>query len=438
VATPARTACVLAAWTALAACADLIGVDAISYRENDDAADVTRDAADVTRDAADATADAADATVDSTPDAADAIADAADAAEGSSRPRDAAHFDAPFLATAISAGAAHTCALDIAGQLYCWGANGSYQLGDDNPSDLPWPNAPLSGRTFTYVATGATHSCVATATSTTCFGANDHGQLGTGDTSDVRLHQMNAGGPLATGDGFTCQIHDGGATSCWGNDNSGQLGNLEAGLAGQVLSVVSAGSSHACGIRGSHQDGLCWGAGSEGQLGDGLMHAVSGPVIVQGGMFAQIAAGAHHTCAIQAPGTQLACWGANQSGEVGKDGGPQYKPVNVTGVQATNIAAGDQFTCAITNDAGIQCWGLNDRGQLGVPPTLLRTSTPVAVPLAGKPHEITAGGAHACALVEDTNGRDVVFCWGANDHGQLGDGTAGPGASAGPTRVLGP
>jgi alpha-tubulin suppressor-like RCC1 family protein len=84
------------------------------------------------------------------------------------------------------------------------------------------------------------------------------------------------------------------------------------------------------------------------------------------------------------------------------------------------VAAGDDHACAVTSDGGLVCWGKNDAGQLGPNAAgLLRSVRPVAVFASGVTSVVAGGGRHTCAVQGGT-----VQCWGANDAGQLGDGTA--------------
>jgi alpha-tubulin suppressor-like RCC1 family protein len=77
--------------------------------------------------------------------------------------------------------------------------------------------------------------------------------------------------------------------------------------------AVSVGGSHACAIRRDH--GLwCWGSGSSGQLGPGVV-ASTPPFEVRTGVVA-VAAGSAHTCTLELDGL-VRCFGANDAGQLG-------------------------------------------------------------------------------------------------------------------------
>lgn len=143
--------------------------------------------------------------------------------------------------------------------------------------------------------------------------------------------------------------------------------------------------------------------------------AASAPGVAAG----MLAAGYLHTCRVtDAGGVQ--CWGDNGFGQLG-DGTrtDRATPVNVVGLNESvvELSAGGYQTCAVTSAGAVKCWGANDLGQLGDGST---TSSPVPVAVVGLGagvRSIASGYEHTCVVT--TGG--AVKCWGANESGQLGD-----------------
>jgi len=99
-------------------------------------------------------------------------------------------------------------------------------------------------------------------------------------------------------------------------------------------------------------------------------------------------------------------------------------------LSVASVAAGAWASCAVLYSSEIRCWGDNSLGQLG---NASVASSPLPVPnkiFDGKNRlasmVVTSWGDSFCALATDGS----VWCWGANDSGQLGDGTYSPSASA--------
>ncbi len=140
---------------------------------------------------------------------------------------------------------------------------------------------------------------------------------------------------------------------------------------------------------------------------------------------ASVAAGFDFTCALTTGGG-VKCWGVGHDGQLG-DGTTQARslPGDVTGLTegVVAIAAGYQHACAITGSGSVKCWGANDRGQLGDGTTTNRTTPVDAFGLGSGVAALSldrfSTSRHACALTADGG----VKCWGVNDQGELGDGT---------------
>src|SRR5204862_7232041 len=116
----------------------------------------------------------------------------------------------------------------------------------------------------------------------------------------------------------------------------------------------------------------------------------------------------------------VTCWGAGDAGQLGQ-GAPSSALVPGPAVElpgaASAVAAGDDFTCALLIDGRVFCWGDGAQGQLGTGDRSSRAApgaAPVALPKRAR--AVSAGGAHACARLED----QTLACWGANQAGQLG------------------
>jgi alpha-tubulin suppressor-like RCC1 family protein len=304
-------------------------------------------------------------------------------------------------AVAVAAGSSHSCALLKDGTLWCWGGNAFGQLGDGTTADKTTPvQVQGLGSSVTTVSAGLAHTCAIQQNGTVwCWGSNLAGQLGDGTKTDkvipVQVLGLAAAGAALSAGGFhTCARLTNGALYCWGDNGSGQLGdgttvgksmpaqvqNLGASVA-EVSAGGSLGGSHTCAIL-SGGTVWCWGANAYGQLGDGTKMDQAKPIQLAGlgANVAGVGLGSSHTCVLLKDAS-LRCWGRNAAGQLG-DGTTTDKsapvPVQSFGNGAGAIATGYHHSCAVRADGTLWCWGANSKGQLG-DGTTASSSKPVAV-----------------------------------------------------------
>lgn len=295
--------------------------------------------------------------------------------------------------------------------------------------------------TIVSVLAGERHTCAVTSTGAAhCWGSGAEGQLGTGNTADANAPVPVAGGltfvQVVAGGYHSCGVRPVIAEEqdvyCWGLNSAGQLGDGSTSsstvpvMVGSFPEVnaalwLTAGDAFTCG----HFDSgpaFCWGENADGQLGTGNYIDYHTPRGVQDlSVVTTITAGYNHACAIENSGG-LYCWGANGYGQlgIGETGSPRNRPTFVSITDGpSRVDTGDGFTCAISYSGIVYCWGRNDYGQLGNG-TLANAYTPTQVTGISNPIGLALGKDFACVLL----GSGGVRCWGRNQHGQLGNNTS--------------
>jgi alpha-tubulin suppressor-like RCC1 family protein len=189
---------------------------------------------------------------------------------------------------------------------------------------------------------------------------------------------------VSAGYQFNCTVNAGGALSCWGSGEEGQLATTDVDHCGPLLprctpdpkpaattltfASISAGNAFACGVTPASTI-ACWGRNSEQQLGVGGFTPSSAPLPLDAtGFWGSVSTGYFHACALQTDGTPY-CWGLNNNAQLG-DGSTaltQGRPQPVTGGRVfTQIVAGSDHTCALAFNGAAWCWGNNQVGQVGV------------------------------------------------------------------------
>lgn len=323
----------------------------------------------------------------------------------------------------VEVGVQMGCAVRAAGDVWCWGNNDLGQLGVDgiDESDEPIRVEGISGAVAIAVSRYSVCALLEGG-GVSCWGSNQEGALGTGNalpewtSSPVAVANISDAVSLVanvltqgTRQAF-CVVRANGTVSCWGDDFGvpAQRPNL-AGVA--QISVT-----HDLSIIALLADGT---AVQTGTAGDPTITPIPG--FDSGLVTPRIAAGKHHTCALRSNGT-VACWGDNAQGELG-DGTTVVRStaVDVVGLTgAIDIASSLSHTCAVMQGGGAKCWGRNNSAELGDGGAAFPyATTPVDVADLGDIVAISPGSGSTCALRESGQ----VYCWGMNDHGQLGDGT---------------
>jgi len=286
--------------------------------------------------------------------------------------------------SAISASDATTCAV-ASRKAYCWGENSSGQLGTGNHTDSKVPQLVLGivGKSVTAISAGPDHSCAIASGRAYCWGDNGSGQLG--DNSSQATTQavaVSTSGVLsgkaitsiAVGAHHTCVAADGKAY-CWGDNGSGQLGNNSAlpssvptqvnstgVLKGLTVKAVAVGEDDSCVVAGSVADrkAFCWGEGGSGQLGNSGTNdskvpvAVSASAVLKDKKISSISIHGDGGCVV-ATGKGY-CWGdLDEEGRLGSNGQPTHSlvPVPVSTAGALKVGTLLQISTDWEHTAGV-------------------------------------------------------------------------------------
>eukprot|EP01083_Nonionella_stella_P259085 884906_1 len=271
-----------------------------------------------------------------------------------------------------------------------------------------------------FTGSSSFHTCALGNMGFKCFGKNDRGQLGLGDTNNRGDSANEMGDNLPFGDlgtnktpmqfatsGYhTCSLTTTDELKCFGYNSNGELG---------------AGST--------------WNEKGDGpnEMGDNLL-----PVDLGSFTPIQISTATFYTCALSSA-NQVKCFGKNHYGQLGAEDtmkrggssntmGDNLLPVDLgTGFEAIQIACGLYHVCALSTSNQTKCFGRNNYGQLGTGDTVTKGDSPgdmgdnllpVDLGTGFIPMQIASGGYHVCALSR----ANQVKCFGENDLGQLGYG----------------
>lgn len=320
----------------------------------------------------------------------------------------------------MTAGASHSCGRTLDERLFCWGNGGDGRLGHGGYSTFLDP-APVAsdGVRWRTVSAGSEHTCgVTTDDQALCWGKGFSPAPGL-MTGSMAVDSLDAGG------GATCATVQG-AAWCWGANESGQLGTGDRTPRAQPAAVsgghafvdVSVGGRHACGLTAGGE-AWCWGENGFGQLGAAgaqdcgefyRIECSTTPVRVDTEVrFTAIDAGFLHTCALDEDGAAY-CWGNNVYEQVGDlSTTDRSRPVRVaaTTERFRQIVAMQRNSCGIASSGAADCWGTHETiGQ------------DVDQMVAGQHWRSIAGlDVHLCGAAADGRG----YCSGREQFGELGN-----------------
>jgi len=320
------------------------------------------------------------------------------------------------------------------------------------------------------LALGGGTTCALSATGLVkCWGRNDSGVLGLGDTQsrgDVKsqvpskLPAIDLGTARTaiaisvSGADSACALLDHGEVKCWGNNQFGQLGTGttdnrgdEVGEMGDALEPialgagrsaigVSAGSNYSCAVL---DDGSvkCWGSARDGQLGgDSLDDALSPEKFVVVDLkrkASAVSASDGVSCALLDDGS-VKCWGnafyvpRSDAADLDNSGGVGDFPTEISGLVALTFASGKVHSIvagrvseAILDNGSLMLWGFGYQGwtHAGVPPDDFATLSAIDLGSNRKVRSSDVDLYHACATTDD----GALSCWGFAPHGALGLGS---------------
>lgn len=314
---------------------------------------------------------------------------------------------APSAISSINANGKRVCVL--ASDVYCWGDFPAYIFPNEARNWVPTKVEGSSGALG--VALGSDFGCLVFSNGVSCWGANDHGQLGNGtkvlSAALVAVIGISNVSQITVGDHFACSTDSNRDTYCWGQNSSGQLG-ISAGVdqptripTGATSSAyISAGTNNLCALKLTGEI-LCVGDSTSGQSGYLSTSAIPLTNSTASNL-SKVSAGADTSCAIDSNGL-LQCWGA-------------LKPISTYGGTFSDVSVGNGSACAVTSEKKLLCWGSNSAGQLGDGSNRTSMSLVSVSNSTASFEKVSVGYKHSCAVTSD----GLVYCWGDNSHLQLG------------------
>lgn len=345
----------------------------------------------------------------------------------------------PALDRHVLTASGFSCAYRVGGAPTCWGDNAWGQLGSPDLTDHLVPF--VLDQTVEAIAIGTYRSCAIHRDATVwCWGGTGYGLLGDGTpTGNGMPHPVptlvsttSSLVALRMGSLSTCGLTATGLAQCWGHNFDGELAN-----GSRIDAVIPTWTTA---YRGEHVADAAMFRGT--LLVDGDGHAETfGMALFGASTITSVPDAVRYVytgvsgCALRANG-EVWCVGRNDYGVVGVAPTGETcsgvipapcisQPVRVPLPEIVDLYGGGQNVCALTASGDAYCWGDNRWGTLGNG-TLAPSFAPVSIALPGGRAivELAVAG-QICALASDQS----VWCWGHNEHGEVGDGTRSDRAS---------
>ena len=325
-----------------------------------------------------------------------------------------------------------------------------------------------------------------------CAGSNTYGRLGQGNVDVLGNNEPFSSIPplvfhggasavrrIVMGHDSCCAVRDAaGDMVCWGKNNNGQLGQGNTVALGDTealatvppivfpdptlqIAAAAMGIEYACALFANGAV-LCWGQGDNGHLGTSSTANVGDTTNLATASYVDMPAavvpddidcGDNHCC-VHSTGNEIYCWGQGANGALGQGnsvdiGNDPFTAVMMLsavqlpgGLSAKAVSCGGDESCAVLANDTVVCWGGNVGGYLGIGnmaaigddelPNVLSTLT--FADGVNTVKQISTGSRGSCVLRTD----DTVVCWGDADDGQIGQGNFDDIGDNESTAVLGP
>ncbi|MBT4760960.1 MAG: hypothetical protein HOO06_04610 [Bdellovibrionaceae bacterium] len=292
---------------------------------------------------------------------------------------------------------------------------------------------------------GRSHGCMLSSGSVYCWGDNAMGQMGTGDMYMRNEPQIpDFGFPekfkdVATGDSFSCALTEGGEVYCWGDNNSGQIGQGTDSNSSPSVTMytnpqkldqlsnivdISAGLDHACALEFSGSI-YCWGNNSDGQIGqDFTTSSYATPTLLEFDFSTEnlsvdhLVLGQNISCALLTDMSKVnkkvtRCWGSI-------DATQSYVPISHPDINDTVniglVALGKGISAFCYTDAA-------NSDQLYCYDGAAAFSVVPGQPTTGQLQSIYMNGGSEVCLLNKSSGIVGRYCLGTNSMGELGNGS---------------